>query len=221
MAARKAAAKRSKSAARKRTARSKKSTTTRRPTTARPAPKKRARKAAKPAARKKVAARKAAPKRVASRKVAPKKAVKRSRPGVAAAPPVAAPAPITRSRGPTAAVRAEAPAEVDHDFMIVKLTLDALNAETGSNAGGNAEADVMRFRADPGGANLELFGRVSSLGIRRWYASVPEKPNAVERGNLWITVRRKMDKNSDVANPGGWDGSSEVIELANIADMTP
>jgi hypothetical protein len=103
---------------------------------------------------------------------------------------------------------------------VCKHVLDALHEETDINGGGDAEAAVIAFRNDPGGADSVLFGHVSGLTINRWYVD-PSKPNEIERKALWVTVRHEMDKIPAGDNPGNWTGQSTVLTLGLIADAAP
>lgn len=172
-----------------------------------------ARKAARKAARKS-----AAPKTAAKRVV--KKAARRASgvPAVQPTMPVAATPPIAVVAA-AAAAPAAAFAGVSPRRMNCKHVLDALNDETHSNGGDAAAADVIRFRNDPGGADGQTFGRVSSLPLIRWYID-PTKPDANQRDRLWTNVTRRIGR-PGVANPGGFGAQTPVVTLQEIAEEAP
>lgn len=94
--------------------------------------------------------------------------------------------------------------------------LDALNSETGADAGSSAQDRVRAYRADPVGASTTEFGFVGGLALRRWYVAA-DKPNTSERRSLWFEVMKRLGK-TGTADPGGWDGSSDVLTLQAIAE---
>ncbi len=97
-----------------------------------------------------------------------------------------------------------------------KHVLDALKRETGSSGGEAAKARVDAYRADPIGASTTEFGFVGGLTLRRFYVDA-EKPNATERASLWQELMKRMDR-VGTADPGGWDGTSDVKMLQAIAE---
>lgn len=152
---------------------------------------------------------------------APAKAPARrmAKPAAKAAPPVVA---MVTAVEASVVVERFAPAalvEITPKRKIVRDTLVALHRETDSNGGDPAAADVLAFLADPAGADTELFSRVRALPIQRWYVD-PSKPNEAERGALWTSVRKEMNKLPPGDNPGGWTNTARVLELAEIADET-
>jgi hypothetical protein len=170
---------------------------------------------------------KSAKRTVAKKKVAPKRrtaATADVTTTAAAARPKKTADTAARAPGRTAARPARKVAAKAVEFIgltksrrVCKHVLDALHKETDINGGGAAEADVIAFRNDPGGADTVLFGRVSSLPINRWYVD-PSKPNEIERKALWVTVRREMQKIPTGDNPDNWTGQTTVLTLGLIAD---
>jgi hypothetical protein len=97
-----------------------------------------------------------------------------------------------------------------------KHVLDALKDETGSSGGSAAAARVDAYRADPLGASTVEFGYVGALTLQRFYID-PSKPNSSERRSLWMSIVGKMSKPA-AADPGGWDGTTNVAQLQAIAE---
>ena len=97
-----------------------------------------------------------------------------------------------------------------------KHVLDALKQETGSSGGDVAAARVDTYRDDPRGASTTEFGYVGGLTLTRFYID-PTKPNDNERRSLWMNVVQRIGKPA-AADPGGWDGTSDVKKLQAIAE---
>lgn len=97
-----------------------------------------------------------------------------------------------------------------------KHVLDALKEETGSSGGTTAAPRVDAYRADPVGASTEEFGFVGGLRLQRFYID-PTKPNQSERRSLWTNIVERMGK-PGTANPGGFDGDTDVKKLQAIAE---
>jgi len=131
---------------------------------------------------------------------------------------VAAPAPSTRAAAP--AGEATAAAALETLRIDTKHVLDALFAETGSNGGDAAAPRVLMYRESPLTASNPTFAFVGMLNLRRWYVA-QDKPNKTERASLWLTVRRGLGKDPAAPDPGGWDGSSAVATLRDIAVEAP
>jgi hypothetical protein len=96
-----------------------------------------------------------------------------------------------------------------------KHVLEALQSETGSSGGDVAAERVKAYCRDPLGADTVEFGYVGGLTLRRFYID-PTKPNGVERRSLWTEIKKRMAITA--ADPGGWDGTSEVMMLQAIAE---
>ncbi|MFN0180531.1 MAG: hypothetical protein ACKVZ0_17155 [Gemmatimonadales bacterium] len=97
-----------------------------------------------------------------------------------------------------------------------KHVLVALNKETGSFGGDAAASRVKAFIADPTGASTVEFAYVGGLTLRRFYID-ESKPNSAERQSLWQEVTHQLGRDG-VANPGKWDGSTQVKTLQAIAE---
>lgn len=136
-----------------------------------------------------------------------------------AAKPTSA-APSTAAPPAAPVPEATAASQLQTLRMNCKHVLDALFSETGANGGDAAAPRVLMFRESPTSASNETFAFVSMLKLRRWYVA-QEKPNKTERDSLWLNVRRRMGLNAATPNPEGWDGSSEVSALQDIAAETP
>lgn len=161
--------------------------------------------AAKPVARK-AAARKSA-KRPAA-KTAGKPSVKRAAKAAAAPTPAPVPAPAP---APAAAV-------LPPSSVTLARVLDALHARTGNNGGDHAAADVKRYREANGDVDDATALFVRALPIKNWYVD-PDKPDAAELDNLWISVRRKMGR-AEVPKPGGWNKDSSTSTLNRVGRET-
>ncbi len=96
-----------------------------------------------------------------------------------------------------------------------KHVLEALESETGSLGGGDAEPRVRAYCKDPEGAPTTEFGYVGGLRLSRFYVD-PAKPNSAERRSLWTEIMSRLEKDAD--DPGGWGGSADVKQLHAIAE---
>jgi hypothetical protein len=96
-----------------------------------------------------------------------------------------------------------------------KHILEALHSETGSWGGEIAAERVKAYCRNPVGADTVEFGYVGALTLRRFYID-PAKPNGVERRSLWTEIKKRMEITA--ADPGGWDGASEVMMLQATAE---
>lgn len=97
-----------------------------------------------------------------------------------------------------------------------KVVLDAIKSETGSSGGDAAAARVKAYCDDPVGATTVEFGFVGALTLRRFYVD-PSKPNSSERRSLWFEIMKRMNKQG-TADPGGWDGLSDLKKVQAIAE---
>lgn len=97
-----------------------------------------------------------------------------------------------------------------------KHVLEALKSETGGSGGSDETAQrVAAYCKDPIDADTVEFGYVGGLTLKRYYIG-EGKPNGVERRSLWTEIMSRMDKKA--ADPGGWDGETDVKSLQMIAE---
>lgn len=97
-----------------------------------------------------------------------------------------------------------------------KAILEALRSETGSSGGDAAGPRVRAYCDDPQGAPTTEFFYVGALKLTRFYVD-PALPDASQRRALWSLVRKAL--NLPVGStPGGWDGSTDVSTLQQLAE---
>ena len=96
-----------------------------------------------------------------------------------------------------------------------KHILEALHQETGSWGGDVAAERVKAYCKKPLEAETVEVGYVGGLKLTRFYID-PSKPNGAERRSLWQEIKARMGITA--ADPEGWDGSTDVKGLQDIAE---
>ncbi len=99
-----------------------------------------------------------------------------------------------------------------------KSVLDTLRSETGSSGGDAAGARVRAYCADPQNASSTEFAYVGALRLVRFYVD-PARPDAGQRRTLWAVLRKAMGLPVGTV-PEGWDGSTDVSTLQQLAEET-